>query len=437
MAGEDIIMMTQGELKRLHIAKKAIDKTITQAEAAEILGITIRQVRRIIRRVRLLGDKGIIHKSRGKPSNRAKPCKIKDKALKLCREKYKDFGPTLASEKLFEIDKIKVNDETLRLWFIEDHVIYRSRRKRPHRQWRQRKACFGEMVQMDGSHHDWFEGRGEPCVFMGYIDDATGNSFGRFHEYEGTLPAMASFRCYIEKYGIPLSLYLDKHSTYKVNQKRSIKDELSDMDPLSQFTRAVKELGVNVIHADSPQAKGRIERLFGTFQDRLIKEMRLKGVRSIEEGNRFLKSYLPIYAKRFGVVPAKDTNLHRPLPKATDLDRILCKKTEHALRNDFTVAHDKKLYQIESNIRTGKVIVEEKTDGSVLIQHRGAPLRFKEIQTRPKKIVEQSPYIFPRKAHIPAQDNPWRAFRINPQYSQYEQKEKGCQKEKELLLIEA
>ena len=437
MAGKDIVMMTQGELKKLHIAKKAIDKTITQIEASDFLDLSLRQVGRIITRIRLEGDKGVIHKSRGKPSNRAKPHKIKDKALKLCREKYKDFGPTLASEKLFEIDKIKVDDETLRLWFIEDHIIYRSRRKRPHRQWRQRKACFGEMVQMDGSHHDWFEGRGEPCVFMGYIDDATGNPFGSFHDYEGTLPAMASFRLYIEKYGIPLSLYLDKHSTYKVNQKRSIEDELNNTDSLSQFTRAVKELGVNVIHADSPQAKGRIERLFHTFQDRLIKEMRLKSIKSIEEGNRFLEWYLLVYAKRFGVVPAKTANLHRPLPKAIDLDKILCKRTEHTLKNDFTVAHDKRLYQIENNIRAKKVIVEEKTDGSMLIQHRGAPLKFKEIQLRPKKTIEQNPYIFPRKAHVPSKDNPWRAFRINPRYSQYEQKEKGCQKEKELLLIEA
>ncbi len=430
MIQKDIIMLTQGELKKLHIAKKAIDKTITQAEASDLLDLSLRQVGRIIARIKLQGDKGIIHKNRGKPSNRAKSLKIKDKILKLCREKYKDFGPTLASEKLFEIDKIKLDSETLRLWFIEGHIIYRSRRKRPHRQWRQRKACFGEMVQMDGSHHDWFEGRGEPCVFMGYIDDATGNPYGRFCDYEGTLPAMASFRSYIEKYGVPLSLYLDKHSTYKVNHKRSIQDELNDTDPLSQFSRAVKELGVNVIHADSPQAKGRIERLFNTFQDRLIKEMRLKGIKSIEEGNKFLEGYLPIYAKRFGVVPVKDVNLHRPRPKATDLDKILCKRTEHALRNDFTVAHDKKLYQIENNVRTAKVIVEEKTDGSVLIQHRGASLKFKEIKVKPKRITEQNPYIFLNKARIPAKDNPWRTFKIDPQ-STHEQRQR------ELLLTQA
>ncbi|OIO36872.1 MAG: hypothetical protein AUJ74_00570 [Candidatus Omnitrophica bacterium CG1_02_44_16] len=414
MAGEDIIMMTQGELKKLHIVKKAIDKAITQAEAARIVEITTRQVRRIIKRIRLQGDKGIIHKSRGRPSNRALPERIKDKALKLCREKYHDFGPTLASEKLFERDKIKVNDETLRLWFIQENIGYRTRKKRPHRQWRQRKACYGEMVQMDGSHHDWFEGRGEPCVLMGYIDDATGEPFGKFYPYEGTLPAMDSFKRYLEKHGIPVSLYLDKHSTYKVNQKRTIEDELNGTDPLSQFARAAKELGVNVIHADSPQAKGRIERLFGTFQDRLIKEMRLKGIKSIEEGNRFLEGYLPVYAKRFGVEAANDSDLHRPLPKTIDLDKILCKKTEHALRNDFTVAHDKRLYQIANNIRAKKVMVEERTDGSMLIKHRGSILKFKEIQARPKKIImEEDRYLFPwKKGSIPSKDNPWRKFQF-------------------------
>jgi len=407
-------MMTQGELKKLHIVKKAIDKAITQAEAARIVEITTRQVRRIIKRIRLQGDKGIIHKSRGRPSNRALPERIKDKALKLCREKYHDFGPTLASEKLFERDKIKVNDETLRLWFIQENIGYRTRKKRPHRQWRQRKACYGEMVQMDGSHHDWFEGRGEPCVLMGYIDDATGEPFGKFYPYEGTLPAMDSFKRYLEKHGIPVSLYLDKHSTYKVNQKRTIEDELNGTDPLSQFARAAKELGVNVIHADSPQAKGRIERLFGTFQDRLIKEMRLKGIKSIEEGNRFLEGYLPVYAKRFGVEAANDSDLHRPLPKTIDLDKILCKKTEHALRNDFTVAHDKRLYQIANNIRAKKVMVEERTDGSMLIKHRGSILKFKEIQARPKKIImEEDRYLFPwKKGSIPSKDNPWRKFQF-------------------------
>ena len=252
MAGKDIITMTQEELKRLHIIHKALDKSITQTEAADIIGLCLRQTQRITKAVRLEGDKGIIHKGRGKPSNRALPNKIKDKALKLYKEKYPDFGPTLASEKLFEINKIKLNDETLRLWLLEANIAYKQRKKRPHRQWRQRKNHFGEMVQMDGSEHDWFEGRGPECVFMGYIDDATGNPFGRFSPYEGTLPAMGSFKGYVEEYGIPASIYLDKHSTYKSTKKQSIEDQLNNQEHLSQFARAVGELGVNIIYADSP-----------------------------------------------------------------------------------------------------------------------------------------------------------------------------------------
>jgi len=412
MAGKDIIAMTQEELKRLHVIHKAIDKSITQFEAAGIIGVCLRQVQRIIRVVRAEGDEGIIHKSRGQASNRALPDKIKSRVLKLYKEKYPDFGPTLATEKLFEIDKIKLNDETLRLWLIEENVPYKKRKKRPHRQWRQRKACFGEMVQMDGSHHDWFEGRGPECVFMGYIDDATGKPFGGFYPYEGTLPAMDSFKRYIRKNGIPASIYLDKHTTYKSTRKQTIEDELNNIEPLSQFARAVNELGVDVIYADSPQAKGRIERLFNTFQDRLIKEMRLQGIKTIEEANNFLKCYLPVYAKRFTVKPANDTDLHRPIPEGVNLDKALCVKTARALRNDFTVAHNGRLYQIEDNLNAKEVIVEEKVNGSMLVTYKDTNLRFKEITTRPKRKQEEPVIHGPKKLYIPPKDHPWRSFRL-------------------------
>ena len=376
MAGKDIIAMTQGELKRLHVIRKALDKSITQAEAAGIIGICLRQAQRIVKSVKAEGDKGVIHKSRGQSSNRALPDKIKDKSLRLYKEKYHDFGPTLGSEKLFEIDKIKINDETLRLWLLEAGISYNKRKARPHRQWRQRKACSGEMIQIDGSHHDWFEGRGPECVLMGYIDDATGRPFARFYSYEGTLPAMDSFKRYIEKYGMPVSIYLDKHPTYKSTKKQTIEDELNNTEPLSQFSRAVKELGIDVIYADSPQAKGRVERLFNTFQNRLIKEMRLKGIKSIEEGNNFLKYYLPVYAKRFSVLPANDTDLHRSLLKGVDLDAIFCVKTIRVLRNDFTVAHNSKLYQIQDDINAEKVTVEERANGSIHISYHNTYLRF-------------------------------------------------------------
>jgi transposase len=410
MAGKDIIAMTQEELKRLHLVRKAIDKSITQVEAADIIGLCLRQVQRIIRTVRVEGDQGIIHKSRGRHSNRALPGKIKDKVLKLYKEKYPDFGPTLGSEKLFEIDKIKLNDETLRLWLLQAGIPYKKRKKRPHRQWRERKHSFGEMIQMDGSHHNWLEGRGPECVLMGYIDDATGRPFARFYPYEGTLPAMDSFKRYIEKYGVPVSVYLDKHPTYKSTKKQTIEDELNNTEPLSQFSRAVKELGVDVIYADSPQAKGRIERLFSTFQNRLIKEMRLKGIRSTEEANRFLTHYLPAYAKRFAVQPANDTDLHRPVRKDVDLAAIFCVKTIRVLRNDFTVAYGGKLYQIEDNPNAEKVTVEERANGSIHISYRNTGLRFKEIIARPKKQEKELP--IPKEPDMLSRTAAWRRFKL-------------------------
>jgi hypothetical protein len=243
---------------------------------------------------------------------------------------------------------------------------------------------------------------------MGYVDDATGKAFGRFYGYEGTIPAMDSFKGYIQKHGLPLSVYLDRHTTYKSTARVSVEDVLNEEVPLSEFERALKELGVEVIHAYSAQAKGRVERLFGTFQDRLVKEMRLRGIGTIQEGNGFLKHYLPVYNRRFSVVPREGTNLHRPLARGVNLDAILCIKTERALRNDFTVAHNKKLYQIEDKIRVSKVMVHEHIDGSLKMTYRDQVLRFKEITTRPQK-QEQAPMGNPRrKPPIPSADHPWR-----------------------------
>jgi transposase len=312
MPGEDTITMAQHELRRLHVIRKAIDKIITQKDASEVIGLSLRQAQRMVARVRLEGDKGVIHKARGRPSNRSIPDATRRKALSLFKATYHDFGPTLATEKLFERDKIKINDETFRLWLIEEGIPYKERKKRPHRQWRERKAHYGQMVQMDGSHHAWLEDRGPWCVFMGYIDDATGIPFGRFYTHEGTNPAMDSLKRYILRYGIPQSVYLDNHTTYKSPKKQSIEDELKNQVALSQFERAAKELSIDVIHADSPQAKGRVERLFKTFQDRLVKDLRLEGIKTIDEANMHLRRFLPKYAKRFAVKAREAGDLHRP-----------------------------------------------------------------------------------------------------------------------------
>ncbi len=408
MAGEDILMVRQKELKRLHVIKKVLEKGIKQIEAAEVLCLSFRQIRRIVKRVKLEGDKGVIHKSRGQPSKRRIPDTIKDKIIGLYRSQYSDFGPTLASEKLQERDQLEVSDETLRLWLLASGDWKKRRRSRRHRRWRERKAHRGEMVQMDGSHHDWFEGRGPGCVLMSYIDDATGKVFARFYEYEGTMPAMDSFKRYSRNYGLPSSVYLDRHTTYKSPAKVSVEDILNEEVPLSEFERALKELSVDLIHATSPQAKGRVERLFRTLQDRLVKEMRLRGIGTIEEANAFLKQYLPIYNRRFSVVARQRQDLHRPLPKGLILNAALCIKTERRLRNDFTVAHNKKLYQIEDRTRASKVMVHEHTDGSLKMTYRDQVLRFNEITTRPQK-QEQAPMGKPRrKPPIPSADHPWR-----------------------------
>jgi hypothetical protein len=412
MAGEDMIMAHQGELKRLHVIRKVLERVIKQVEAAEILSLSGRQIRRIVKRIRCEGDRGIVHQSRGRPSNRRTPDRVKDKVIRLYRAQYKDFGPTLASEKLSERDGIGISDETLRRWLLEAGDWKRSRKGRQHRQWRERKHHYGEMVQIDGSHHAWFEERGPGCVLMGYIDDATGKVFARFYDYEGSLPAMDSFKGYSKKYGLPMKVYLDKHTTYKSTARPTIQDELDQVEPLSQFERALKELGVEVLHAHSPQAKGRIERLFRTFQDRVVKEMRLRGIRTLEEANQFLEEYLPHYNRRFSVCPKGKDNFHRPLPKGLVLDTILCIKTERSLRNDFTVAHNRKLYQIEDTVKASKVMVQERVDGSMIMTHKGRSLRFKEITERPVREKPRGVLMRTRKPYIPPADHPWRKFKI-------------------------
>ena len=405
MARKDIITMTQEELKRLHIVKKVLAKELKQIEAADKLDLSLRHTGRITKRVREEGDKGIVHRSRGQPSHNKIPDSIKNKAISLCREKYKGFGPTLASEKLFEIEKIKLSDETLRNWLIEKGLWERRRKRKKHRKWRQRKHHFGEMIQWDGSHHNWLEGRGPECVLIGQIDDATSKKSGQFYKYEGTMPSFASLKRYIKKHGIPHSIYLDRHSTYKSTKKPTVEDELNNREFLSQFERAAKELGITVIHANSAQAKGRIERSFKTDQDRLIKELRLAGISTIEDANKFLKSYWPKHNKRFAVKPLKEGNLHRPIPKGIDLDAILCRKTVHPLRNDFTIVHDKKLYQIRDRAVGRKVTVEERINGAKHITYNGRRLKYKQITASPQK---EKPKPKLRRVHRPPMEHPWK-----------------------------
>lgn len=411
MSGKDIFKLSMKELNRISVIHSVISGHITQQEAANVLGLCRQQVARITAKVKKEGDIALMHKSRGRPSHRAIDPSVKDNILGLCNTTYKGFGPTFAAEKLFEIDKIYIHPDTLRKWFIEASVDYKKRKAPKHRSWRPRRDCFGHMVQMDGSHHRWLEDRAPECVLMGYIDDATGNAFGLFYEYEGRSPAMDSFRKYVEKYGIPQSVYLDKHTTYRSTKKPTLEDELANQKALTQFARALSELGVQIIYADSPQAKGRIERSFKTHQDRFIKEMRLKNISTIKQANKFARSYyFPKHNKKFAVMAKDRANLHTPVPKGLDLDRIFCIKHRAHLRKDFTIQYNKRFYQILDNPRTDKVMVEERLDGKIYLYHKDKELRCKLIDKRPQK---------PKVAHKPkrmyapqAMNHPWRQYKI-------------------------
>ena len=274
----------------------------------------------------------------------------------------------------------------MRKWIRQEGYEAARRRSRKHRSRRERKEYYGQMIQMDGSHHDWLEGRGPRLVLMGYIDDATSRIYGRFYEYEGTIPAMDSFKRYCLKYGIPQSVYLDCHSTYKASARDTWYHNVHGYgDGLSEFERALKELKVEVIHAYSPQAKGRVERLFRTLQDRLVKELRLGHAKTKEQANEVLDAYLIDHNRRYLMEPARNANLHRKAPSAQELDNMLCKKQEHPLRKDFTVVHDRKLYQIEEWTSVNRIEVRELVDGSMRMMGRGRSLKFKAITDRPVK----------------------------------------------------
>jgi transposase len=404
-----MITMSRKEAKRLHIIHQALDERITQTEAAFLTGLSDRQIRRIIKRIRKAGDEGICHQSRGKPSNHRIHRKVKEKTLRLFREDYKDFNLTHATEQLLETHGITINRETLRLWLTAADIPFKKRRARKHRRWRARKAHFGELVQIDGSHHDWFEGRGPVCVFMGYIDDATSTVHGLFFAYQGTIPAMESMKRYIKRFGIPQSVYLDKHSTYKAQSEPTIEEQLAGQQPMSQFERSMAQLEIEVIHANSPQAKGRVERLFRTLQDRMVKEMRLAGIKSIDEANEFLKMFLPKFNRKFKKPAASKADLHRPAPHCRELDRILCIKEERTVRNDFTVIHNSTLYQIEKATRAKKVVIEERLDGTLHITYNGHDLEYQEITAVPTKEKPKSLRLEPaRQPWLPPANHPWR-----------------------------
>lgn len=424
MAKTEVLQMTQREIDRLNVLHKAIDKRITQEKAGELLDLCRVHVNRLCRKIRKKDDRAIIHGLRGRPSNHQLPAGLADKAIVKIKEKYADFRPTFAAEKLLELEKIKLSAETVRRLMIAANLWEDRKRKATHREWRERKDCFGEMAQMDGSDHAWFEDRADKCILLASIDDATSRVFLRFTEHEDTSNLMQFSRTYMNKFGKPRSFYVDKDSIYVTNRQPNLEEELQGRKyALTQFTRAMEvDLDVLVINAGSPQAKGRVERLFETLQDRLVKELRLAGISSIPAANRFLdKIYLSKHNHKFGVPPKNNTDVHRSVVKTrAELDAIFSFQEERVLCNDYTIHWRNRLFQVEKHqpyflLPRTRVIVEERLNDKVKIRYKGKYLKIREIE-RQKIRKHQLPETAPLPAksrqyhsrYIPAADHPWR-----------------------------
>ncbi len=412
------------ECLRYEIITELINKKIKEEEARILIWLkSVRQIRRIKKRVKEEWLKGIRHKNRGRPSNRLLPKDFKEKMLKIIKEKYYDFGPTLLKEKLEEKHKIKVSKETLRQLTIKEWIWKPKKRKQPKKRhvWRARKDNYGEMEQFDWSYHKWLEGRNgrkELCLLLA-VDDATWKiTKAKFDEHEWVEPVFNFRKEYIEEKWLPYSIYLDKFSTYKINHP-SAKD---NKDLMTQFQRASKQLGIRLIHAHSPEAKGRVERIFRTLQDRLVKEMRLANISNREEANKFLKEYIPKFNKRFWVEAKNKYNFHRKKRKEElkYLEKIFSIQSTRKVNNDYTIMFKNKYYQLEENQPTtvykkDTVIMEEHLNWEIKINLREKYLNYKILPERPKKIYNIPVCALTRKktGRIPPKDHPWRSYRKN------------------------
>jgi len=408
--------MTTKEIDRFSIIKKLIDKEINATHAAKLLNLSIRQTKRLKRKVVKCGAKALIHAGRGKPGNRRMPEGERNQIAGILKEKYPDFKPTFASEKLQKNHHIVRDPKTIRQIMIDEGLWKPRRRKQgEYHAWRQRKACYGEMQQFDGSYHRWVEDRGPEWCLLASIDDATGiPTKAKFDFNEGVFPVFKFWKEYVQHHGKPHSIYLDKFSTYKMNQRTAI----ANPDTLTQFQRAMHQLGIEPISAHSPQAKGRIERLFNTFQDRLVKELRLKKISTIKEANTFLeKEFLPEYARKYSVEPVSKTNLHQPLTQKekNKLDSIFSKQTVRNVKNDFTVVLNNQWHQLLENqpttIRKGAAVtIEEWLDDTTHLVANGKYLTSKMIAGQPEKTKKVAWIIAAKNpSRIPAKDHPWRS----------------------------
>jgi transposase len=413
--------MSAKELSRVEVLSRVKEGDLKLVDAANLMGVSYRQGKRLWKRYREEGAAGLQHRSAGRRSNRAKPEKFREKVLRLVRDQYggepgKRFGPTLAAEHLEADDGLRVDSETLRRWMLAAGLWNRERKRRQHRKRRERRKHFGELVQMDGSFHQWLEERGPQLCLMNLVDDATGTTYSQLHEQETTWAAADAFRAWVEQHGVPQALYTDWKNVYV--RKPSEAERLAGEAPLTQFGRMCRKLGTKILAANSPQAKGRVERNHGIQQDRLIKKLRLERIDSAAEANQYLrKTYLPDHNRRFRREPAEPEDYHRSSPRKRELDATFRLEQERTISNDWVVRYDGRFLQIERESRYapagGKVIVSEGRDGRLQVLYRGRPVSWSEMaappaRPQPRTITAGNPIEVRKKGHPPASNHPWR-----------------------------
>jgi len=367
------LTMSAKELDRFEVVGRVVERRLTQRQAAEQLGLGLRQVERLCRALRQHGAAGLVSRKRGRPSNRKRPAAVCEQALGLVRARYADFGPTLACEKLTEQHGVAVSRETLRQWMIEAGLwVPRAKRPRRAHQPRQRRSCLGELAQIDGCEHAWFEDRGPKCTLLVYVDDATSRLMElRFVASESCFDYFASTRSYLERHGKPVAFYSDKASIFRVTAP-----EAANGTGITQFGRALSELNIDILCANTPQAKGRVERAHLTLQDRLVKELRLRGLSTPEAGNAYLPEFLADYNERFAREPRSAHDAHRPLREDEDLGRIFTWQEQRKLSKNLTLNYKRVMYLVEPGPETLRLTgerccVHEYDDGRVELRHAG------------------------------------------------------------------
>jgi transposase len=417
----DLLTMSKKEINRLEVIQRVDGKRMKQKAAAEQLGISERQVKRLLRKYRQDGANGLVSKRRGKPSNNQLAEETCGKVLDLLKSKYTGFGPTLACEKLVEVEHLKISNESVRqMMLVEGLWKAKKARKVVAHQMRERRACFGELVQIDGSPHDWFEGRAAECSLLVFIDDATGK-LGEllFVENESFFSYCRATEGYLTRHGKPGAFYSDKHAVFRVNQPSA-----GPSDALTQFGRAMQELDIQIICANSPQAKGRVERVNQTLQGRLPKELRLRGISSWEAGNAFLPEYMADFNRRFAVQPRSTQDAHRPLTPQDDLARLFRWQETRVLSKNLTLQFNKIVYQIQTErpsyaMRNAAVTVCLDDQENITILYKDKSLNYTVFhqQVKQSEVVQSKQIdqvlLNQSKAHKPAADHPWkRGFAI-------------------------